>query len=101
LQFIMDMQFVVDSGAERRMGEFFAGIGAILANKRRRESFAIYAMGCSPMASARARNRWRPALAGIRRWWTCTISDCFTSLGIRTGVTSRSVCLPRNTPSRR
>lgn len=41
----MDMQFVVDSGAERRMGEFFAGIGAILANKRRRESFAIYAMG--------------------------------------------------------
>lgn len=42
---MLAMQFVVDAGAERRLGEYFAEIGDILGHKLRRESFAIYAMG--------------------------------------------------------
>lgn len=37
--------FIVDDAAERRMGEFFDRIGKVLANKRRRASFAMYAYG--------------------------------------------------------
>lgn len=39
------MQFIVDGGAERRLGEYFAEIGDVLGHKLRKESFAIYAMG--------------------------------------------------------
>ena len=37
--------FKIDGASERRMAEYLEGIAAILANKRRKESFAMYAMG--------------------------------------------------------
>lgn len=37
--------FKIDSGTERRMEEYLDGVAAILGNKRRKESFAMYAMG--------------------------------------------------------
>ena len=37
--------FDIDAAAERRMGEFFDRIGDVLRNKRRRASFAMYALG--------------------------------------------------------
>src|SRR5579862_6873129 len=54
------MRFNVDAGTECRMAEYLSGVGDILANKRRRESFAMYAMGlmgdgerksCEPIAA--------------------------------------------------
>lgn len=42
---MLDMHFTVGTGAERRMGEYFAKVGDILGHKLRKESFAIYAMG--------------------------------------------------------
>jgi len=39
------MASFMDAASEERLGEYFDRIGAILANKRRRESFATYAMG--------------------------------------------------------
>jgi SRSO17 transposase len=45
LLLMMDMQFIVDAGVERRMGEYLSGVGEILGQKNRRESFAMYAMG--------------------------------------------------------
>jgi SRSO17 transposase len=41
----MDMQFIVDAGAERRMGEYLSQVGEILGHKNRQASFAMYAMG--------------------------------------------------------
>ena len=37
--------FDIDAAAERRLGEFFDQIGDVLHNKRRRASFAMYALG--------------------------------------------------------
>jgi SRSO17 transposase len=37
--------FELDDAAERRMGSFFDRIGDVLRNKRRRASFAMYALG--------------------------------------------------------
>lgn len=37
--------FDIDAAAERRMGAFFDQIGDVLHNKRRRASFAMYALG--------------------------------------------------------
>ena len=37
--------FNIDAAAERRMGAFFDQIGDVLHNKRRRASFAMYALG--------------------------------------------------------
>jgi len=54
------MQFNVDAGTERRMAEYLSAVGGVLGNKRRRESFAMYAMGlmgdserksCEPIAA--------------------------------------------------
>jgi SRSO17 transposase len=36
---------LMDADGQRRLGEYFDGIGDILSNKRRRASFAMYAMG--------------------------------------------------------
>jgi SRSO17 transposase len=36
---------IMDAGGQRRLGEYFDGIGKILSNKCRRASFAMYAMG--------------------------------------------------------
>jgi SRSO17 transposase len=36
---------IMDAGAQRRLGEYFDGVGEILSNKCRRASFAMYAMG--------------------------------------------------------
>jgi SRSO17 transposase len=41
----MDMEYIVDAGAQRRMGEYLSEIGEILGHRNRRESFAMYAMG--------------------------------------------------------
>ena len=63
------MKFIVDAGTESRMAGYLSAIGDILSNKKRRESFALYAMGlmgdgepksCEPMA---ARACADPALA--------------------------------------
>src|SRR5215467_10925812 len=35
----------MDAGGQRRLGEYFDGVGEILINKCRRASFAVYAMG--------------------------------------------------------
>jgi SRSO17 transposase len=54
------MKFIVDAGTECRMAEYLSAVGNILGNKRRRESFAMYAMGlmgdgerksCEPIAA--------------------------------------------------
>ncbi|MDR7420834.1 MAG: transposase [Armatimonadota bacterium] len=54
------MKFTVDAGTECRMAEYLSAIGDVLGNKRRRESFAMYAMGlmgdgerksCEPIAA--------------------------------------------------
>lgn len=37
--------FKIDSGTEKRMGEYLDGVAAILGNRCRKESFAMYAMG--------------------------------------------------------
>jgi SRSO17 transposase len=37
--------FTIDSGTEKRMAEYLEGVAGILGNKRRKESFAMYAMG--------------------------------------------------------
>lgn len=42
---MMGMRFDVDAGTERRMAEYLGAVGDVLRNKRRRESFAMYAMG--------------------------------------------------------
>src|SRR5215471_10339149 len=39
------MAYELDAAAQGRLGEYFAEIGEVLANKCRRASFAIYAMG--------------------------------------------------------
>jgi SRSO17 transposase len=39
------MSYMVDAAAEDRLAAFFERIGKVLANKKRRESFAIYALG--------------------------------------------------------
>src|SRR5215207_1524682 len=39
------MSYHLDAEAEHRLDEYFADIGAALNNKKRRASFAIYAMG--------------------------------------------------------
>jgi SRSO17 transposase len=39
------MGYELDSGGQGRLLKYFAGVGEALANKKRRESFAIYAMG--------------------------------------------------------
>jgi len=39
------MEFQVDVGVERRADEFFDRVGRVLRNKKRRASFAVYAMG--------------------------------------------------------
>jgi SRSO17 transposase len=39
------MDYKVDAAVERRLDSYIEHIGDVLANKRRRESFAIYAMG--------------------------------------------------------
>lgn len=39
------LDFVIDAGGKRRLSDFFAGVGAELGNKKRRASFAAYAMG--------------------------------------------------------
>jgi SRSO17 transposase len=39
------MSYVMDADAERRLGEYFAEIGEVLGNKKRRASFAVYAYG--------------------------------------------------------
>jgi SRSO17 transposase len=52
--------FVIDTAADRRLSEFLDVIGDVLKNKRRRASFAMYAMGilgdgerksCEPIAA--------------------------------------------------
>jgi SRSO17 transposase len=42
---MVNMTFVVDAGTQCRMAEFLSKVGDVLGNKRRRESFAMYAMG--------------------------------------------------------
>lgn len=39
------MDYTMDSGARRRLGRFFDQIGGVLANVKRRASFATYALG--------------------------------------------------------
>ncbi|MCK6592706.1 MAG: IS701 family transposase [Polyangiaceae bacterium] len=39
------MDYLMDADGERRLGEYFAEIGEVLKNKKRRASFAVYAMG--------------------------------------------------------
>lgn len=39
------MDFLLDVDGQRRLAEYFERIGAVLNNKKRRASFAIYAMG--------------------------------------------------------
>lgn len=39
------MDYVMDSGAQNRLVQFFERIGAVLGNKKRKASFATYAMG--------------------------------------------------------
>ena len=39
------MASFMDAGAEVRLNRYFERIGAVLGNKKRRESFAIYALG--------------------------------------------------------
>lgn len=39
------MDYSMDTDGERRLGEFFARVGNVLDNKRRRASFAMYALG--------------------------------------------------------
>jgi len=39
------MAYEMDAGAQRRMEEYFAEIGIALNNKKRREAFALYALG--------------------------------------------------------
>ena len=41
----MDMTLIVSGTTENRMAEYLAKVGDILGNKRRRASFALYAMG--------------------------------------------------------
>jgi len=57
---MVEMRFVIDAGTESRMAEYLSTVGDILRNKRRRESFAMYAMGlmgdgerksCEPIAA--------------------------------------------------
>ena len=54
------MDYVMDAAAQQRLAEYFAQIGAALNNKKRRESFAVYALGllaegarksCEPIAA--------------------------------------------------
>jgi SRSO17 transposase len=42
---MVEMTFIVDAGTECRMAGYLSEVGEILRNKRRRESFAMYAMG--------------------------------------------------------
>lgn len=42
---MLDMRYAFDGDAQRRMAEYFAGLGDVLKNKKRRTSFAIYAYG--------------------------------------------------------
>jgi SRSO17 transposase len=39
------MDYVMGADAQRRLGEYFAEIGEVLGNKKRRASFAVYAFG--------------------------------------------------------
>jgi SRSO17 transposase len=39
------MAYQIDAGAQRRLEEYYAEVGVALNNKRRREAFAIYALG--------------------------------------------------------
>jgi SRSO17 transposase len=39
------MSYEMDAAAEARLASYFDHIGAVLGNKKRRESFAVYAMG--------------------------------------------------------
>jgi SRSO17 transposase len=39
------MSYAMDAAAEGRLSSYFDHIGAVLGNKKRRESFAVYAMG--------------------------------------------------------
>jgi SRSO17 transposase len=41
----MSSDFVMDAAAERRLEQYLGAIGQVLNNKRRRASFAMYAMG--------------------------------------------------------
>ena len=49
------MGYELDVGAQGRLMKYFAGIGEALANKKRRESFAIYAMGLLGSAGSQER----------------------------------------------
>jgi SRSO17 transposase len=42
---VASMSYAMDADAQRRLGEYFSEIGVALGNKKRRESFALYAMG--------------------------------------------------------
>jgi SRSO17 transposase len=39
------MAYEMDAGAQRRLEEYYAEVGVALNNKKRREAFAIYALG--------------------------------------------------------
>ena len=39
------MSYEMDPAAERRLASYFELIGDVLGNKKRRESFAVYAFG--------------------------------------------------------
>jgi SRSO17 transposase len=42
---MVDMDFIVDTSTECRMAEYLSRLGGVLGGKRRRESFAMYAVG--------------------------------------------------------
>src|SRR5215469_7812772 len=39
------MGYELDAGGQGRLGEYFSNVGGALGNKKRRESFGIYALG--------------------------------------------------------
>src|SRR5271165_3567809 len=58
------MAYEMDAGAQRRMEEYFAEIGIALNNKKRREAFALYALG---LFSELPRKSVEPIAAAVTR----------------------------------
>ena len=92
----------MDAAGVRRIEGYFSRIGVVLGNKKRRASFAIYAMGLLGEASARAssrspRGRW----ADPEEVNAVHQRLCISSAATQSGATMRSAGMRRSTRSRR
>ena len=58
------MGYELDAHGLRRLGTFFSSIGDVLNNKKRRESYAIYAMGLLGSAARKSAEPLAAAASG-------------------------------------